>query len=201
MHRAGAKHGNVDGFSRQLPGEQLPDWHDGEMEQLVQPNLEPCTATEAIESLHQCLVRSVSFDPARTDEAHACQNEILLEAQKNDPVTGVFRKRTNAEEQATRTSLSKRDVKMDEASEHGSEMLSPWSTKNRLENRYGFLYYRLYSAGSMPMRYLPVLPYKLRGDMLGQGHGIQASGGHMAVDKTFDRTRQCVCGGRVCEVR
>ena len=118
-----------------------------------------------IERVQQSLVNSVSFDLARTEEAHTCQLKALLEVQRTDLPIEVFRKLTNAEEQPNQMSLSKHDVTKDEASEHVSAKLSLWSVWHRLEYKDGILYYRWDSAGLTNVRYLPVLPYKLRSDM------------------------------------
>ena len=70
VHQTGAKHGNADGFSRQVPDEQLTDWQYGELAQLTQPKPEPCRVGKQLkENTRAWLFPSVSFDPARFEEA------------------------------------------------------------------------------------------------------------------------------------
>ena len=78
MHRAGDKHGNADGLSRQISDEQPPGWLDGE---LVQPEREPCSMKEAIQRVKQSLIRQVSTDPVSTREGEANRSSSLRDKQ------------------------------------------------------------------------------------------------------------------------
>ena len=99
VYREGAKRGIADGLSRQIPDEQLPDWQNVELEQLVKPKPETCTVGEATERMQWILVSSLSFDRVRAEEAHLSQIIGSLEAKNCDAVIGVFRKWMKAEEQ------------------------------------------------------------------------------------------------------
>ncbi|MEL7181406.1 MAG: reverse transcriptase domain-containing protein, partial [Pseudomonadota bacterium] len=190
VHRAGEKHGNADGLSRQIPEEQLPGWLDGELEQLVQPEPEPCSMKEAIQRVKQNLIRQVSTDQTSTREGEASRSSSLRDEQQKDSTLAVFRRWTGAEDDPNQATLTARQITREEASEHGTEMIRLWSSWDRFAYRDGVLHYRWQTTGNEADRLLPVIPWRLRLDALQQLHDSPVSGGHMAVEKTLDRIRQ-----------
>ena len=190
VHRAGEKHGNADGLSRQIPDEQLPGWLDGELEQLVQPEPEPCSMKEAIQRVKQSLVLRVSADPAGDAEDKASRVSSIRDEQQKDSTLALFRRWTGAEDDPNQAALSARKITREEASEHGTEMLRLWSSWDRFAYKDGVLHYRWQTAGREADKLLPVIPWGLRADALQQLHDSPVSGGHMAVEKTLDRIRQ-----------
>ena len=189
MHRAGEKHGKAEGLSRQIPDEHLPGWLDGELEQLVQPEAEPCSMKEAIQRVKQSLIRQVSMDPMSTREEEANRSLSLRDEQQKVLTLAVFRRWTGAEEDPNQEALPTRQITKEEASEHGTETLRLWSSWDRFAYKDGVLHYRWQTAGNEADRFLPVNPWGLRADAL-QQYDKPKSGGHMAVEKTLDRIRQ-----------
>ena len=189
-HRAGEKHGNADGLSRKIPDEQLPGWLDGELEQLVQPEPEPCNMKEAIQRVKQSLIRQVSTDPMSTREGEANRSSSLREEQQKDSTLAVFRRWTGAEDEPNQATLPARQIRREEASEYGTEMLRLWSSWYRFAYKDWASHYRWQTAGNEADSLLPVIPWGLRADALQQLHDSPLSVGHMAVEKTLDRIRQ-----------
>ena len=189
VHRAGEKHGNADGLSRQIPDERIPGWLDGELEQLVQPEPESCSMKEAIQRVKQSLIRQVSTDPMSTRESEANRSSSLREEQQKDSTLAVFRRWTGAEDDPNQAALPARQITREEVSEHGTEMLRLWSSWDRFAYRDGVLHYRWQTAGNEADRLLPVIPWGLRANALQQLHDGPVSGGHIAVEKTMDRIR------------
>ena len=81
VHRTREQHGNADGLSRQIPDQQIPGWLDGELEQLVQPESEPCSMKEAIQRVKPSLIRQVSTDQMSTREGEANRSSSLRDEQ------------------------------------------------------------------------------------------------------------------------
>ena len=196
VHRAGAKHGNADGFSRMV--EEGPDWMPGEKEKAFGSYPEPISLEEALQEAGQHRVETVAMVSNETDGEEEVEtitwertpSEISALQKEDEAIAQVFYWASLESETGDLPSLGTQLVPKDQAIQYGPEALACWSRWNELSIRGGVLYKKWFPKDDSRPILQAVVPAAGRREILNQLHSSQTSGGHFAAEKTLARIRQ-----------
>ena len=182
VHRAGAKHANADGLSRQTE-EEVP-WEEGELERLVGQCPQPKSLNEALETVRdQChFVSSPSAKPAEDEEELSiawsrCPSDVA-ELQREDENIGKILEWCKAKDKPDQENLGQNLVTKSEALQYGPEVVALWALWAELYLKQGVLYRRWLHHDRSEPHYQLIVPMKCRREILVQLHESPVSGGH-----------------------